>query len=168
MKKKVVNIKEFLGDVLFSNGKFFRIDIPIRVMAVEDFAQFRKINNLWWRMQYAKLWFRWGRDHINCKEHPRMINNQKSRLTNMVEAFESGTFPEIPLTVGNDLALKDGSHRLSCHIYYNSKDIPIEILDTPFGKPTGINMAIMNLYSMEEWEHIIEYKNRLLKKYGLS
>lgn len=168
MKKKSVNIKELLENVLFNKGKFFRIDIPIRVMAVEDFAQLKKINNLWWRMQYAKLWFQWGKNQINCKDHLRMINTQKSRLTNMVKAFESKTFPEIPLTVGSDFALMDGSHRLSCHIYYNSKDIPIQILDTPFGKPNGINITIINLYSPEEWEYILEYKNRLLKKYELS
>ena len=163
-----ISTKHLLGECLFNDGKFCRIDIPIRVMAVEDYAKKRAINNLWWRMQYAKLWFQWGKGGIDCNEYSGMIVKQMNRMTNMVSAFDYGVFPRIPLIVGNNYALKDGSHRLSCHIYYNSKEIPVDVLDTPYYKPSGIDEAIKHLYSDEEWASIIEYKNNMLKRYGLS
>lgn len=162
-----VAIKDFLEHCLFNNGNFCRIDIPIRVMAVEDFARCRKINNLWWRMQYAKLWFLWGKNDIKDTEYFKMIDIQKQRMTNMVAAFDHGDFLQIPLTVGSNFALKDGSHRLSCHIYYKSKEVPLEMLKTPYYKPDGIDCAIKQLYTDDEWIQIITYKNNLLEEYDL-
>lgn len=162
-----VSIKDFLEQCLFNDGRFCRIDIPIRVMAVEDYSKSREINNIWWRMQYAKLWYHWGKAQTSCKDYPQMIKNQMCRMTTMVASFDYGTFPVLPLTVGSNFALKDGSHRLSCHIYYGTERIPLEVLKKPYYKPVGIDENIKMLYSKKEWTTIIEYKNNLLKSYGL-
>lgn len=162
-----IRIKRFLEQCLFNNGNFCRIDIPIRVMAVEDFSRARRINNLWWRMQYAKLWYQWGKNSIDCSYYPEMITNQMGRMTNMVHSFDLGVFPKLPLTVGNNYALKDGAHRLSCHIYYDTKEIPLEVLEVPYYKPSGIDPQIKHLYSDPEWKLILDYKDKLLRKYNL-
>lgn len=159
--------KYLLEHCLFNDGKFCRIDIPIRVMAVEEYSRHRKINNLWWRMQYAKLWYHWGKKGMDSNDYPVTIKNQMERMTNMVEAFDIGVFPKMPLTVGKNFALKDGSHRLSCHIHYNSKEIPLDVLETPYYKPSGIDESIKLLYSEEEWERILNYKDNMLKRYKL-
>lgn len=163
-----IRTKQLLEHCLFNEGEFCRIDIPIRVMAVEEYARFRTINNLWWRMQYAKLWYRWGADNIDCSEYSDMTVRQIERMTNMVQAFEYGVFPKTPLTVGSNFALKDGSHRLSCYIYYNSKEIPVDTLKTPYYKPAGIDENIKLLYTENEWQCIIDYKNDLIERYGLK
>lgn len=162
-----IRTKHLLEQCLFNNGKFCRIDIPIRVMAVEEYACHRTINNLWWRMQYAKLWYQWGAGNIDCSEYSDMTTRQMERMTKMVQAFEYGVFPKIPLTVGSNFALKDGAHRLSCYIYYDTKEIPVDPLKSPYYKPSGIDPNIKLLYSDAEWEQIKDYKNNLLNRYGL-
>lgn len=168
MKKEIVKIKDLLKNVLFNKGEFCRIDIPIRVMAVEDYARYHRINNLWWRMQYAKLWYRWGKGETKTTDYRTAISIQKKRLTQMVDKFSCGTFPDMPLTIGSNYALKDGSHRLACHIYFDSENIPIEFMDKPNFKPSGPDLLIMEHFTPEETVRIIEYKNYLLGKYGLK
>lgn len=168
MKKDFVNIRDLLENILFNEGEFCRIDIPIRVMAVEEYARYHRINNLWWRMQYSKLWFRWGRAEDRTIDYQTTISIQKKRLTEMVEGFLCGNFPDIPLTLGSNYALKDGSHRVACHIYFNSEYVPVEFMDKPNFKPKGADKLLMEHYTAEEIFQIIEYKNYLLRKYDLS
>lgn len=167
MKKTKINIKDLLIEILFNNGKFCRIDIPIRVMAVEDYVRYHRINNLWWRMQFSKLWYIWGKKEKPL-DYQRDITIQKKRLIDMVQGFSNGTFPNMPLTVGSNYALKDGSHRIACHIYFNDEYVPVELLSTPYIKPSGIDELLMEHYTADETIRIIEYKNYILRKYGLE
>jgi hypothetical protein len=168
MKKEIVNIRDLLESILFNKGEFCRIDIPIRVMAVEDYARYRRINNLWWRMQFSKLWYRWGKTETRTTDYRTTIAIQKKRLTRMVEGFSCGTFPDMPLTIGSNNALKDGAHRIACHIYFDSEYVPIEFMDKPNFKPAGPDKLLMEHYTAEETIRIIEYKNYLLGKYDLK
>jgi hypothetical protein len=168
MKRKYVKLKELLEYILFNNGVFCRIDIPIRVMAVKEYVQFHRINNLWWRMQFSKLWYNWGKNGTTEEDCWASISKQKNRLTTMADGFLTGAFPDIPITIGSNYALKDGSHRVACHVYFNSEQVPVELMDTPYYKPVGIDRLLMEHYTAEETARIIEYKNYILGKYDLK
>lgn len=167
MKKSRIYIRDFLENILFNNGKFCRIDIPIRVMAVESYHQHKRINNIWWRMQFSKLWYRWGKSETRTVDYSTTILIQKRRLTDMVDSFSNRTFPNMPLIVGSNYALKDGSHRIACHIYFDSEFVSVEFLDKPNFKPIGIDNLLMEHYTPEESELIMEYKDNILRKYDL-
>lgn len=167
MKKDRIHIKVLLENVLFNKGEFCRIDIPIRVMAVEDYVKYQKINNLWWRMQFSKLWYRWGKTEARTEDYRTTISIQKKRLTEMVAGFSKGTFPDMPITIGSNYALKDGAHRLACHIYFNSEYVPVEFLDKPNFKPPGKDKLIMEHYTPEELDLIQNYINDIIRKYDL-
>lgn len=167
----IIKLKDLLKKCLFNNGVFCRIDIPIRVMAVEEYERFGTINPLWWRMQYAKVWYQWGAiemDHFyKPGEKFGMIPTQKGRLVNLVTLFSRGASPESKMIFGNNLALKDGAHRLACFIYFEYDKVDITVDGADYFLPEEEDPVIKELYTEDEWLKIQRYKQWLIKQWGL-
>jgi hypothetical protein len=135
-------------------------------MAVSTYATTGEINNLWWRMQYGKIWFKWGKEEkgfSSCEKVLVKISIQKHRLTGMVDLFAKKLHSALPpIEIGSNGALIDGAHRLACYVFFGFKDVPVSVKDEPAYIPEVEDVFIREWYTEGEWEWIEKYKNQLI------
>jgi len=160
-----MKMRDLLEDVLFNAGEFCRIDIPIRLMAVEDYIRNGSINPLWWRMQYWKLAQWKGRNDYGPEEFAAKILNQKNRLRFTIRKVqdESSSPKFQAIELGKNSALIDGSHRLSCYMHFNLREVPVMIADRDGWRPRGLDPFIKELYTDGEWEFILHKKDSVVE-----
>lgn len=165
-----MDLNELLKRCLFNDGVFWRIDIPIRYMAVEMWSKDGVIHPLWWRMQYAKLWYWWGHSGIHWGDDSEDesiskladIERQQKRMSDSTDLFKSGVAPSEPITFFNDYSLMDGAHRLAGYMYFNFKESNYTVCDNPGPPIKRENRFILHHYTKEEYSEIEKVKNQTI------
>lgn len=145
------------------DGIFCRTDMPIRMLAVHKYVETGEISNLWWRMQYGKLWFNWGANGYPVEQFVEYIENQKRRLIDITTIFMNGKGHKLgPIILGKNRALIDGAHRLSCYIYFNIDNVPVNYSEKIGCKQGKEDALIREWYNDSECAIINLYKARLI------
>jgi hypothetical protein len=165
-----MDLNELLKRCLFSDGVFWRIDIPIRYMAVDMWVNKSLTHPLWWRMQYAKLWYWWGNSNIPWGDDTEDMGDiklsdiarQQKRLSDSVDLFKNGSAPSDPITFSNDYSLLDGSHRLAGYMYFNFKEINYTVSESPGPSLKRENRFLLHHYTDEEYGEIVKVKNQII------
>lgn len=162
-----MNINELLKKCLFLNGEFNRYDIPLRVRAARTWFTDGKIDDLWWRMQYAKLFYWTGADGKPYYEVVGKIVDQRVRLMNIVDLVRFETKVD-PIKITADCGLVDGAHRLSAYMAFGKNEIPILIVPPEQIPETAIiyyppewKKMLMNLYTEREWCTVINLATQM-------
>lgn len=164
----LMKLQDIVNSTLFNEaGTFCRTDMPIRMLAVHKYVETGKISNIWWRMQYGKLWFNWGKKGYTPQDFWTKMGIQRMRLSGITSVFMKGEGLSLgPIVLGNNHALIDGSHRLSCYIYFNIDDVPVAFSDKNGHRPGGEDVLIREWYTDSEWDIINLYKEKLILMSG--
>lgn len=100
----------------YSNGKFNRLDIIVRLLAVENYYHLNEYGfELYKKMQEMRI--RAGYSDVSIK-----------RFKGLIKSFEQNGYDcTTEIIVDSNLKLIDGSHRLALAIYYNIPKVKIMI-----------------------------------------
>lgn len=96
----------------FINGEFSRYDLLMRYIAI-DFI----LNNDEVGLEYYKTMQKKRVEGETLEDFKKLIDSVK----------EKGFLNKNPIPISKDGHIVDGSHRLACALYFNVKEIPIEI-----------------------------------------
>lgn len=102
---------------------FNRYDIVVRYMAIENYYGLNDFGfDLYKEMQL-------------CRHGKVDIGKFKS----VISSFEKNKYlKNKPVVLFSDGALRDGSHRLACSLYFGVKDVPVKLL----GRPNDVDYSI--------------------------
>ena len=157
----IIHLNDLCKISFYNNGIFCRYDILIKYMAVHEWHKYHNINDLYWRMQFAKLWFHIkNNSNIHSSEYMNLIDSQKKRLTEKVDVVgDSTNYPfNAPIVVNDNYSLVDGSHRLAVLMYFRITDVKVIVDDNAkIVKPFGKEWWLDQLFTENEWKHIIDF-----------
>lgn len=125
---KQVKLADVLKSAVYKDGEFIRIDIPIRMIAVERYLQDAEIDLLYWKMQYNKIDI-WRIIRCQDKILPEKVMTQFNRLSRCIKGVKELPIDSFPITIGKNGRLIDGSHRLACYMAMDIKDIFIDVVN---------------------------------------
>lgn len=128
--KKIVELSNIPGTKIYFNTKWFLMhsmgknmniaDIMIRLLAIENY--YGK-NDFGFKL-YNKM------QKIRVEANPLIPQyraNNEERFKQIIKSFETKKFIEkYPIIINEDFKLFDGTHRLSCSIFFNIKQIPVK------------------------------------------
>ena len=156
-------LKDLCKTVLYNNDIFCRYDILLKYLAVHDWHVLKKINDLYWRMQFVEL-FSNIKDQIEMMSTVEYKNNiylQKQRLIEKVEVSVNSNnyypFTE-PILVDKDFNLVDGSHRLAALMYFNINEVKVQVdYNLCIEKQSGKGRLLAGLINDDEWKQVITF-----------
>lgn len=113
---------------------FNRYDIVVRYMAIESYYGLNDFGfDLYERMQL-------------CRHGKSNLGGFKS----IISSFEKNRYlKNKPIVLFSDGALRDGSHRLACSLYFGIKDIPVRWLKEPNGVDYSIRWFEQNGFPVD-------------------
>jgi hypothetical protein len=96
------------------DGQSFRLDLFVRVLALEEFA---------------------GRNTFGIALYTKLIRSKDRRMSHTPGDFEKlmysvradGVRRENPLVITHDFVLRHGMHRLACAVFFGIPDLPVTI-----------------------------------------
>lgn len=154
-----INKLLLVEDILTDN--FNRYDLVVNYITIDNIVN-RKDNFLY----YHKMHFnRTKHIHKNKDLTNYGIERGIEKLKYYVELFKCNEEQNIsPILIGTNYKLGDGAHRLSCAIYFNRREINVDIMIGETNPYYGLQWFRENDFIEEEIEEIEEVKRKLTEK----
>lgn len=146
----------------YEEERLERYDIIVRLLAIENLRGLNDFGvNLYDKMQVSRE--KHLRDHGIKIKSEDLFKTKKDTLKNLVKSFEANGFDvKKPLIVNSDYKLIDGSHRLACALFFNSKFIALK--KTHKNRvPYGLNW-FENYFSEDEVKALRKKENEVFEQ----
>ncbi|HOS69974.1 MAG TPA: methyltransferase domain-containing protein [Bacillota bacterium] len=137
----------------YRNKKFNRMDICVRYLAIEEF---HGKNNHGFEL-YSKM-----QKHRNQESHDL---DQFIKLIQNIEQY--GFDSNSSIIIDEKLRLIDGSHRLTCALYYGISHVPVKFVQSDLDIDYSLNWFIENGFSENEIALIDNKAKEIFEKWNL-
>ena len=153
-KVTMLDIRElFISNA--SDNKYERLDTIVRYLTIKKYFENEEdAFSLYHKMQEKRL------------GSGELANEWCERFKKLIESFKKdGYIQESLLTVGNDLQIHDGSHRIALCLYNGIFEVNCNLIDYKKKVEYGIDWFVKNQFSRQEIAEILHQYHGLIKEY---